>query len=240
MGLENDFRSALGRVRASEEMKERTLACLAARRRQRGQPLRALAVCAMLALALGVGGWQVLRVPVAYVSVDVNPSVELALNRLDRVVSATAYNEDGEAVLAGVKLEGRSYTQAIDELLDSEAMAPYLVGDYALTLTVAAGSAGEEAALLAGVHGCESYQNNGGESWSADLGSLSEAHAHGMSFGKYAAGQVLQSYDSSVTDSDCHAMTMAEIQTRIHACEHGGAVEVESGHHGSHHGGEHE
>jgi len=238
MGLDNEIRAALERVRASGELKENTLNYLAARReRGRGRgPLPLAAACALIALLVGVGAWQVVCTPVAYVSVDVNPSLELGLNRLDRVVSATAYNDDAQAVLEGVELTGKPYTQAIDALLESDAMAPYLTGSYALTLTVAAGSPDREAALLAGVHGCESYRSNGGETWSADLSTLAEAHSCGMSFGKYAAAQVLQSYDSTVTDEDCHDMTMAQLQERIHACEHGGTGETESGHHGYHHG----
>ncbi len=240
MALDNDLRTALERVRAMEKQKEHTLAYLAARRqRGRGRRLRPLAAaCALVAVLLGVGVWQVAYTPVAYVSVDVNPSVELALNRLDRVVTATACNADAQVVLAGVDLAGKPYTQAIDTLLTSDAMAPYLTGSYALTLTVAAGSPGEEEKLVAGVHGCESYQRSGGETWSADLSTVAEAHGHGMSFGKYAAAQVLQSYDSTVTDADCHEMTMAQLQERIHACEHGGGSG--QGHHGSHHGWGHE
>ncbi len=241
MGLENDVRTALERVRATEEMKKNALDYLTAqRRRRRGRRLvPAAAACALALLAAGAVGWQVIRTPVAYVSVDVNPSVELALNRLNRVVSATAYNADARGVLEEVELEGKSYTQAMDALLTSDAMAPYLTGPYALTVTVAAGTPGEEEALLAGLHGCESYRSYGGQSWSADLSTLSEAHECGMSFGKYAAARLLQSYDSSVTDDDCHDMTMAQLQERIHTCEHGGGGGYEQGHHGGHHGGEH-
>jgi len=244
MALENELRTALERVKATEEMKERTLAHLAAQRRQRcsgpvGRRVLA-AACAALALLAGVRAWRGSREPVAYVSVDVNPSVELALDRRDRVVSATAYNEDGAAVLEQVELEGASCGEALETLLTSEAMAPYLTGSYALTVTVAAGSEGEEGRLLAVLAGCPSYQRSGGQIWAADLSTLAEAHHCGMSFGKYAAGQVLQSYDSTVTDEDCHQMTMAQLQERIHACQ-GGESETttpSSGHHsGGHHGG---
>lgn len=237
------MRTALERVKATEEMKQNTLRYLAAqRKRGRGRRLYSLAVAAALAvLVLGAAGWQVMvRTPVAYVSVDVNPSVELALNRLDRVVSATAYNADARAVLEDVTLEGKPYPQALDALLESDAMAPYLTGSYALTVTVAASTPGKEAALLAQLHGCESYWDNGGRSASAELSTLREAHDHGMSFGKYAAARLLQSYDSTVTDADCHHMTMAQLQERINICEHGSGLGYGYAHHGSHHGGGHE
>ncbi len=244
MGLESEIRTALERVKATEDMKQDTLRYLAAQRK-RGRVRRRypLAVAAALALvALGAVGWQVMvRTPVASVSVDVNPSVELALHRLDRVVSATAYNADAQAVLAAVDLEGKPCPQAIDALLESDAMSPYLTGPYALTVTVAAPTAGEEADLLAQLHVCESYRTNGGQSASAELSTLAEAHDHGMSFGKYAAARLLQSYDSTVTDADCHHMTMSQLQARINTCEHGSGAGYGYAHHGSHHhGGGHE
>ncbi len=237
------MRTALEQVRATEEMKCSTLRYLAAeRKRRRGRRFYPLAVAAALAvLVVGAVGWQVMvRTPVAYVSVDVNPSVELALNRLDRVVSATAYNADAQAVLEAVDLEDKPCAQAIDALLESEAMSPYLTGPYALTVTVAAPTTGEKEDLLAQLHGCESYRANGGQSASAELSTLAEAHDHGMSFGKYAAARLLQSYDSTVTDADCHHMTMSQLQARINTCEHGSGAGYGYAHHGSHHGQGHE
>ena len=45
-----------------------------------------LSVCMILILCLGFGSWYYWETPVSYVSIDVNPSIELVLNRADRVV----------------------------------------------------------------------------------------------------------------------------------------------------------
>lgn len=225
MGLTDRIRDAFDRVEASPELKENTLRFLRERRkgvRPRGTVLRAALACAfLLLLTAGVWAHWLLHIPVSYVSIDVNPSVELALNRLDRIVSAQAYNDDGELVLKGLSLEGKPYTEAIDLLLDSEAMKPYLTDSSALTFTVAAGGEEKEAALLSGIensHGCRRY---GGEGWGADLSSLEEAHRCGLSFGKYAAYLALSQYDETVTPEDCHHMTMSEIRGEIqrHQCK---------------------
>ncbi len=249
--MENRVRDAFEGVKASRELKRGTLDFLAAERekrtrRRKSRPLAACAAALVLAL-VGVGGWQMVYTPVAYVSIDVNPSVELELNRLDRVLSATAYNPDGERVLDGLDLVGRSYTDAVDALLDSPAMAPYLTETSALTVTVAADSAAKENALLAGVQSCEGYQHHGGRSCCADPDTRSEAHGCGMSIGKYAASQELMACDGTVTQEDCSHMTMAEIWERLDACHHGenSATGTGSGHHGwgqsgGHHGWGHE
>lgn len=247
MGLANNIHDAFEQVRADSELKAETLRRLEKRRRPiPARPLLGACAVAALLLALG-GGWWCVGTPVSYVSVDVNPSLELACNRLDRVISATAYNEDGETVLAGVALKGLRYTEALDVLLESEAMEPYLTPDSALTVTVAARSVEREEEVLSGVQSTAAYRSYGGQSYCAPVESIGTAHGCGMSFGKYAAARTLMEYDDAVTVEQCHHMTMAELQSRIRDCaqEHHGAAAGEtasqggSGHHGGHHGGGH-
>ena len=99
MELEKKVRDAFGCVKASEGLKESTKSFLreAGRNRQahRGAVLRLATVCAALAVFLGIGGFAFLGTPVAYVSIDVNPSLELELNRLDRVIAVRALSDPG-------------------------------------------------------------------------------------------------------------------------------------------------
>ena len=54
----------------------------------------ALAACLALA-AVGFGGYRWYAEPTAFVSLDVNPSIELEVNRFDTVVAARGVNETG-------------------------------------------------------------------------------------------------------------------------------------------------
>ena len=63
-------------------------------RRRRWPAALAAAACLLVAI-LGFSGWQLYQKPVAYVGLDINPSLELAVNRFDCVVTATAINDDG-------------------------------------------------------------------------------------------------------------------------------------------------
>ncbi len=222
---------AFQQIKAPEERKAATARFLreqrAVRRPRRvwQRPLAAACAALLLIICAAVGGRHLLQAPVSYVSIDVNPSVELALNRFDRVVSATAYNEDGLLALDGLSLEGLRCAEAIDLLLASDAMQPYLTPSSALTFTVAADSAQREAELLAEVNASSGCTRHGGQSYCAALSSVAEAHSHGLSLGKYAAYLVLAGYDDTVTVEDCHHMSMADIRTQIEAHEHG--------HHGS-------
>ncbi|MCI9143883.1 MAG: hypothetical protein HFH87_14925 [Lachnospiraceae bacterium] len=248
----NKIRDAFDCIKAGEELKASTRDFIYAARRKeqnhtdsrekfgRGKSVfdtypvfrRALgAVCAVLLMFLGAGGYALLLEPVAYVSIDVNPSLELVLNRFDFVISATAYNEDGELVLENVSLKGKSYTDAIDLLVESDVMQPYLAGNSALTFTVAADNSRKEERLLSGINNCSGCRRHGGVSFSTDISTVNTAHESGLSLGKYAAYSILSGYDDSITTEDCHNMTMGEIHGLIESHQHGD---------GAGHGDEHE
>ena len=196
------------------------------------------AVCAMLVLVLGIGGYRFLGMPVSYVSIDVNPSIELVLNRLDRVISAEAYNEDGETILNAVSVRGLHYTEAIDRMVESDVMRPFLGRNGGLTFTVASDSGQRENTLLNGIENTRGCRVHGGVGVGADINMLQEAHENGLSLGKYAAYQILFQYDSTITAEDCHNMTMWEIHRLIEAHGHGEEQESGNGHYEEQRGGQ--
>ena len=227
--MANKFHDAFDKIEASDELKRVTLGFLQAERQKRaGHKIRPAvfrtmaAVCAMLILAIIIGGYSMIQTPVSFVSIDVNPSVELALNRFDRVVSAKGYNEDGESVLDGVSVKWKKYTEAIDLIIDSANMSAYLTSEAELVFTVAAGSSDKNNELRTGINSCSGCMKHGGQSLGADMESVSKAHENGVSLGKYSAYLRLSQYDETVTVDDCRSMSMAEIHDQIKEHEHKG------------------
>lgn len=230
--FEHDVREALLQVKAPAAAKARTLAAIEAarkaeasptarspRRRRRWAPLAA-AACLLLAGILAGAGWHLWQQPAAFVGVDVNPSLELTVNTFDRVVKATAINDDGAAVLDALSLEGRSYEEAFATLMDSEAMAPYLAEDAFVDVNIttqdnalASELQAQSDAVLAG----HPYQ---GACHHADEATREAAAAAGMGVGRYRAACELAELDDSVSVDDCAAMTMSELHDAIdHLCE---------------------
>lgn len=246
MKLENRVRNAFDCIGASEGLKASTKAFLreagekarrsamAARPAQRHLRLTIGTAVAAMTIFLCVGSYALLWMPVSFVSVDVNPSLELALNRLDRVIYVQAYNEDGEKIAESVSVKGMGYEDAINRMLGSEAMEPYLAEGSDLTFTIAADSGRREALLLAGVANSSGCMEHGGISVRADMELVGEAHGNGLSLGKYMAYQLLRQYDPTVTVQDCHGMSMSQIHGLIEEHEHG------SGHSGGSHTPNHE
>ncbi|MCS5694511.1 anti-sigma factor domain-containing protein [Desulfofundulus thermocisternus] len=89
---------------------------------------RSLLVAASLLLILGAGlfyrGWM--NQAVAYVSLDINPSVEMALDRRELVCQARGLNAAGEDLLSRVPVLGLPVEKAIGSLLDRAVQSRYL------------------------------------------------------------------------------------------------------------------
>lgn len=245
----NRIRKSMEGIRASEDLKAGTLQYLEQQRSRRRfvwrrPPAYVLAALCLL-LLLGVGGYSRYSVPTSYISMDINPSIELGINRYGRVVTAEAYNQDGRDILQHLSLKNKTYMQAVRSLLEDETFGSYLTENAALVFTIISDSPdvmrGELAAIDTG-ESCDVL------TYISDSHCMQEAHGYQMSFGKYRAYLELAEYDQSVTVEECHEMSMGEIQDRIEGCrqheqtEHGGTDQNNTdqsdhgGHHGEHHG----
>lgn len=216
--MNDRLRDALDSVHASEALKARTKAYVAAhsgglgrqmpRRRGLGRGLAA-AACLTLALLFG-GGWFFLM-PTAFISIDINPSLELGVNRFDQVVSVEGYNEAGQALADTLELRFLSYDDAVEQILDNEAVADMLLRDGALTVAVAGPDTGQCARMLSRI---ESSAADHGE---AHCYLASEAEAHeareaGMSCGRYRAYLALLERYPNINPDEVEAMSMGEIR----------------------------
>ncbi len=215
----NKIKNAFAKVKADEKLKKNTISFLQSERAKREirpkfkYAYRYVAVLtAVFAVLFGIGSYSVLNTSVSYISIDVNPSVELALNRFDNVVKATAYNDDGAAILNNVNLKGKSYTDAIDTLLSNHDFISYMQDNSEIDFTVISD---DEDRIIRGIQGCGGYGQYNGRCHGADEKIVEQAHCHGLSFGKYSAYLELSEYDNSVTADDCKDMTMRQIHDLI-------------------------
>lgn len=81
-----------------------------------------------------------------YVNIDINPSVELAVDEKDTVLEARGLNNDGEKLLAGIALKGEKVTGAMKILaLEALRQGYYLPeGEGAMMVTVIPAASGQE------------------------------------------------------------------------------------------------
>ncbi len=213
------LKAAFDQVRAEEELKERTKEYLSekvyARKKKRTSPLRNFAAAAACALLVFLAGGSYLYfTPTAYISVDVNPSLELGINRFDRIVSVTGYNEDGKALADSLDLKYMDYSDALEALLADQDMEVYLSDNADVVLTVAGKSENQSSQILETVESCASSHENV-HYHSGDTEEIHHAHNAGLSFGKYQAYLTLKGLDPSVTLEEIQDMTMSQIRELI-------------------------
>ena len=218
MTMNKAMKELLRPIRAEEALKDRTRAFLAARTQNytrapakgRGHP--AYAACACLLLAL-LGPWLYFT-PTAEISIDINPSLSLRVNRFDRVIAITGLNEDGEALSSTLDVKNRNYTQAVEQILRHDSVTALLSGGEVMTITVVGPDDRQAAKLLSGVEACTAGHHNI-DCYSARPEEAAAAHEAGLSCGKYRAFLELQRLDPDITPEDVQGMTMREIQDRI-------------------------
>ena len=213
------LKAAFDQVRAEEKLKERTKEYLSekvyARKKKRTSPLRNFAAAAACALLVFLAGGSYLYfTPTAYISVDVNPSLELGINRFDRIISVTGYNEDGKALADSLDLKYMDYSDALEALLADQEMEVYLSDNADVVLTVAGNSDSQSSQILETVESCASGHENI-HCHSGDTEDIHHAHDAGLSFGKYQAYLTLKELNPSVTLEEVQDMTMSQIRELI-------------------------
>jgi hypothetical protein len=93
---------------------------------------RKIALVLLAGAVLSTGGGvyaHAKTTPVSYISVDINPSVELGVNAFDEVVSAEAYNEDGKKVLEGTNLINTDINDAVNTVISNAVSEGYISED---------------------------------------------------------------------------------------------------------------
>lgn len=183
----------------------------------------ALAACAVL-IALGIGGGAyAYQTPVAYVGIDINPSIELGVNYFDRVVSAEGVNADGQDILSETNVVGMSYEEALASLNDSLANKGYLTADAAVAVTVMCDDDSRCSNLEETSQRCFSSAGQGVHCSRATSTEHHEAHESGLGMGKYLVWRSLVDAGVDISADDVAHMTMSEL--RALAAQEGVAID---------------
>jgi hypothetical protein len=215
------FKAVLDRVKAEDELVEKTERYLRAklkgpalveslyfiRRERRMKKILVACIAAVLVIGVLAGGYTYLETPVAYISLDINPSIELGINALNKVVSSEGVNRDGRALLEGQKIIRASLTDALDSLISIAAQKNYISDDGTTVVSITAESnnrkraqnltnIGEQAVSKSIVRykvKAVIYKD------SADLSLRLEAKKEGVSSGKLKLIKSLQALEPSIT-----------------------------------------
>ena len=71
---------------------------------------KAVSMVAAVFLAAFLGtGIYLWATPVQYINIDINPSVELMINRFDRIIKVKSLNDDGRRIAESISVNARHY-----------------------------------------------------------------------------------------------------------------------------------
>lgn len=220
MNMNNIFKELFSSVQAEEELKNQTKAFLA-RKTQGYTKLKTknrkyflyTAACVCLFFMLFGGHWLYFT-PIAQISIDINPSIEMSINRFEQVIFVNDFNEDGREFSDTLNIKYKNYADAIEQILNNDIITALLSDNEVMTITVIGSDGQRSAKILSGVEACTARQNNT-YCYFASSEEVAVAHEMGLSCGKYRAFLELQLLDSNITSETVQRMTMREIRELI-------------------------
>ena len=189
----------------------------------------------MCCLLVIFGGNWLYFTPTVEISIDVNPSIELGVNRFDKIISVQAYNSDGQELADSLDLKYLDYTEAVNQILTNENVSALLSNNAVMMIGVIGSGDAQSAKVLSEIESCTVGTANT-YCYYANLDEVGEAHDLGLSYGKYKAYLELQALDPTIAAEEVQNMTMREIRDLIDNLSANNNSEVNSGN-GNEHGG---
>lgn len=222
MNFEKDFKDAFDRVHADKDLISDTKANIAKKaaynEKKYFSPVKrtAMALAGIMVFIMAGGGYVSYAAPVSSVSIDINPSVELRMNVYDRVVGVTGYNDDGEELAESLVVKNMYCTDAINKVLQSEAVTAAQQDDGTVEVTVSSRMGNRSEKLRQTI--CDSTPVNTQNIYCMDnQEDIEAAKEAGISTGKYRAYLELKEINPDITVDDVRNMSMREIRNMINS-----------------------
>ena len=223
--LKDKLHDAFDSVRASERLKRTTLAQIRrktfdyGRHQFRYRQHRMRLAAGLLSLVLVCSGMGIWYLPATSIGLDINPSLELKVNALDRVISLKGKNADGLEVAKQLDVTGMLYDDAMQRILISEELAPYLENGSMISISVVGGGSDVHAEEMLSKVVCRAYALAEDENvfyCQTDKETLEAAREAGLCIPRYLAWQRLLETDPGVTAAEVSQMPKEEIRALAH------------------------
>ena len=219
--MDNQIREAFDAIQTPERLKRTTKAALRKKTFDYGRNIlrlrqqRRRLAAGLLSLALVLSGAVVWFVPSASISMEINPSIELKINALDRVIALEGKNADGIELVKDVDVSGMTYDDAVQRILLSQGMEPYLDAGKDITITVAGGGTDAHAEQMLSKVLCRAYNIANKENvlyCQVDWETVKAAREVNLCIPRYLAWQNLRKTDPTITPEDIREISKDRIR----------------------------
>ncbi len=206
------IKRAFAEVHASDTLKENTLRSVThGYRRSKASLVQYLLIPAVFALFAGTAAAWLYFTPISVISIDVNPSVELGVNRFERVISVEGFGEDGRALAGKLDVQNMNYEEALSAVLDEDDIASRLSGSEAVVISVVCLEDGEQSALIARNIETSTADTENIYCHHSSYENVAGAHSQGLSYGKYLAYLEAKKNNPELTADDAKDLTMRDL-----------------------------
>ena len=219
--MDKHMKDAFDAVQTPERLKRKTRAALRKKTFDYGrnvlrlQARRRRLAAGLLSMALALSGAGIWFLPSASISVDINPSIELKVNALDRVISLEGRNSDGVALVRDIDVTGMAYDDAMQRILLSQGLEPYLADGSQITITVAGGGTDAHAEQMLSKVLCRAYNIASRDNvlyCHVDWETVKAAQKVNLCIPRYLAWQNLLKTDPTMTPEDVRELPKERIR----------------------------
>lgn len=239
--MSNTLKSVYEQIHAETELKNHTKEYVIQKMQSSTKPktyktrVITYVVAAACMIFMILAGHHVYFTATTKISVDINPSIELSVNRFNQVVAVNSYNDDGKELAQQLDIRFQNYNDAIQTIMKNKLINALLSDDEIITFTVTGSDSAQSTKILSQIESDTADQANMYCFHASDR-DVQQAHEAGMSFGKYHAYLKLKECDIDIDPQSVQNMTMREIHDLIHEHSQSDANDYEypSGH--GHHG----
>ncbi len=239
--MSNKIKEAFNQIQAESELKNKTKDFIFQKTHGYKQTKTVnykhmISAFACIAILL-IGGYWIYFIPTVKISIDINPSVELGINRFNRIISFEGYGDDGRELTNSFHIKFMKYPDAVTQITESEDILSLLSSDEVMTISVIGTDSIQSEEVL---HNMQSYtsEKNNTYCFFTCPDEVENAHKVGLSYGKYRAYLELQAVNPNITADEIQNMTMREIRDMINSLSTD--KESRANHFGNGHGNRHQ
>lgn len=219
--MEDKLHNAFDSLQATQRLKRTALAQIRrktfdyGRHQYRYRQHRRQLAAGLLSLVAVISGLGIWYLPTTSIGLDINPSLELTVNVLDRVIALKGNNADGLEVAQKLDVVGMPYDDAMQRVLISQELSPYLENGSMISISMVGGGSESHAEEMLSKVVCRAYALAEDENvfyCQTDRETLAAARASGLCIPRYLAWQHLLETDPDVTAEEVSQMPKEEIR----------------------------
>lgn len=182
-----------------------------------------VAACFALFIFTGIFGFNVYFKETSLISMDINPSIEISLNRFNRVISYNSRNSEASKISSLLNIKNKTYDEAVKLIIEDDALKKYLIEKSYFVFAIQSDDEKDEddmleklKSLLGKEINLENEEQTQVIFYVVDKTIVNEAHAHDTTPGKYMSIQELMEIQPDAKREDYLDKSVGEIQKHIH------------------------